>query len=91
MDTSRNQYHPQIVFHPGETLAEKLEEMGMSPKKFALQSRVPEKVVLSILKCVIGVTPDMAERFEKVLKIPAHFWMNKQRSFDEWVRNSPIN
>jgi len=29
MITKENKYMPQIVFHPGETLSEKLEEMNM--------------------------------------------------------------
>jgi len=36
--TNQNQYFPPIVFHPGETLAEKLKEMAMSPKEFALRN-----------------------------------------------------
>ncbi len=28
METKKNQYHPKIAFHPGETLAEKLEELN---------------------------------------------------------------
>jgi hypothetical protein len=31
-------YFPQIVFHPGETLSEKLDEMNMGPKKFAVRT-----------------------------------------------------
>ena len=29
MATTINNYTPSVVFHPGETLADKLEEMGM--------------------------------------------------------------
>jgi hypothetical protein len=32
-----------------------------------------------------SITPDMAVRFEGVTKIPAHFWMNHQRSYDEFI------
>jgi hypothetical protein len=32
-----------------------------------------------------AITPDMAVRFEGVTKIPAHFWMNHQRSYDEFI------
>jgi len=84
MKSTINQYHPQIVFHPGKTLAEKLEEMEMTSLEFALLCEVPEKTVLSILKCEIGITIEMAEKFEKVLRIPVHFWVNKQRRFDEF-------
>ena len=32
-----------------------------------------------------SVTSDMAVAFESVTKIPAHFWLNIQRGYDEYV------
>jgi addiction module HigA family antidote len=84
MTTKKNQYHPQIAFHPGETLAEKLEELGMGPKEFAIRSGKPEKTIIAILKGKSSITPEMAVQFEHVLKIPAHFWINMQRNYDEF-------
>ncbi len=84
MSTLQNQYHPTIAFHPGETLAEKLEELGMGPKEFAIRTGKPEKTVIAILKGKSSITPEMAVQFEQVLKIPAHFWLNKQRNYDEF-------
>lgn len=83
--SKQNQYFPQSVPHPGETLAEKLEEMGMGPKEFALRSGKPEKTISAILKGDSSITPDMAVQFESVTKIPAHFWMNYQRTYDEYI------
>lgn len=85
MATKKNQYHPQIAFHPGETLAEKLEELGMGPKEFAIRTGKPEKTVIAILKGKSSITPEMAVQFEHVLKIPAHFWLNMQRNYDEYI------
>jgi addiction module HigA family antidote len=106
MASKKNQYHPQIAFHPGETLAEKLEELGMGPKEFSIRTGKPEKTVIAILKGKSSITPEMAVQFEHVLKIPAHFWLNMQRNYDEfmareerqellaestdWARNFPI-
>lgn len=81
----KNQYHPQIAFHPGETLVEKLEELGMGPKEFAIRTGKPEKTVIAILKGNSSITPEMAVQFEHVLKIPAHFWLNMQRNYDEFL------
>lgn len=85
MSTFKNQYHPQIAFHPGETLAEKLHELGMGPKEFAIRTGKPEKTVIAILSGKSSITPEMAVLFEHVLKIPAHFWLNMQRSYDEYL------
>lgn len=83
--TKQNQYFPQSVLHPGETLAEKLEEMRMGPKEFALRTGKPEKTIIAILKGDSSITPDMAVQFENVTKIPANFWMNHQRGYDEFI------
>lgn len=103
----KNQFFPQIAFHPGETLADKLEELGMGPKEFAVRSGKPEKTIIAIIKGESSLTPEMAVKFEHVLKIPAHFWLNIQRDYDEfrardarkemlknteeWTRNFPVN
>jgi addiction module HigA family antidote len=81
----QNRYFPSMVFHPGETLTEKLEEMEMGPKEFALRTDKPEKTIIAVMKGKSSITPDMAVRFEGVTKIPAHFWMNHQRSYDEFI------
>ncbi|MEI6408044.1 MAG: HigA family addiction module antitoxin [Bacteroidota bacterium] len=81
----QNQYFPSVVFHPGETLAEKLEEMAMGPKEFALRTGKPEKTIIAILNGNSSITPDMAVQFENVTKIPANFWMNHQRGYDEFI------
>jgi addiction module HigA family antidote len=80
-----NQYFPQSVPHPGETLEEKLEEMQMGPKEFALRTGKPEKTIIAVLKGESSITPDMAVQFESITRIPAHFWMNHQRGYDEYM------
>ena len=80
-----NQYFPQSRPHPGETLTEKLEEMEMGPKEFALRTGKPEKTIIAVLKGESSITPDMAVLFENVTRIPANFWMNHQRSYDEYI------
>src|SRR5699024_4509456 len=85
MSTYTNQYTPPIAFHPGETLKEKLEELGMGAKEFAIRSGKPEKTISAILNGDSSITAGMAVQFENVLKIPAHFWLNMQRNYDEFV------
>lgn len=80
-----NEYFPQSRPHPGETLAEKLEEMGMGPKEFSLRTGKPEKTITAILNGDSSITSDMAVLFETVTKIPAHFWMNHQKGYDEYI------
>ncbi len=79
-----NEFYSDIAFHPGETLAEKLEELKMGPKEFAIRTGKPEKTIIAILKGESSLTPEMAILFESVLKIPASFWIKRQFSFDEF-------
>lgn len=81
--TTKNQYLPQTIPHPGSTLNEKLQEMDMGPKEFALRTGKPEKTIIAIIKGESAITPDMSVLFETVTRIPAHFWMNYQRGYDE--------
>ena len=85
---TRNLYIPESVSHPGTTLEEKLQEMGMSVKEFAVRSSKPEKTVIAIIKGDSSITPEMAVAFESITKIPANFWMNRQRIYDECVARS---
>ncbi len=79
-----NEYYPDEVLHPSVTLNEKLEEMGMSRKEFALRTGKPEKTVIAVLQGISSITPKMAILFENVTKIPAHFWINKQARYNEY-------
>jgi addiction module HigA family antidote len=83
--TLTNQYSPDIVFHPAATLNEKLEEMGMSKKEFALRTGKPEKTIIAVLKEESSLTPEMAILFENVMQIPAQFWINKQARYNEYI------
>lgn len=78
-----NQYTPRLVSHPGATLAAKLHEMGMSIREFAVRATKPEKTILAVIKGESSITPDMAVIFETVTLIPAHFWLSRQRNYDE--------
>ncbi|RLD19092.1 MAG: addiction module antidote protein, HigA family, partial [Bacteroidetes bacterium] len=80
----QNEYFPQSVSHPGETLAEKLDEMQMGAKEFAVRSGKPEKTITAVLKGESSITSDMAVQFEKVTRIPTNFWMKYQAGYDEY-------
>jgi addiction module HigA family antidote len=78
-------YYPATIIHPGVSLEEKLEEMGMGPKEFALRTGKPEKTIIAVLKGKSAITPDMAVQFENVTKIPADFWMRYQLGYDAFI------
>jgi HTH-type transcriptional regulator/antitoxin HigA len=81
----RNEYTPQTVSHPGLTLREKLEELGMSQKEFSVRTGKPEQTIVKVINGESALTPDMAVQFESVLGIPANFWLKRQQNYDEAV------
>jgi len=78
-------YVSTVVFHPGSTLSEKLEELDISPQDFAKQIGFEENIVVDIVEERGIITPELAEAFEKVLKIPAAFWIRKQKRYSEFI------
>ena len=84
MATKRNEYKPETVSHPGLTLVEKLNELGMGNKEFSVRVNKPEKTITAITKGASSITAEMAVKFEDVLKIPASFWLTRQRRYDEY-------
>ena len=82
---ARYKYEPDYAVHPGETLREKLEELGMTPKEFAVRTGKPVKTISEILNGKSSITFEMSVLFEKVLKIPANFWIKKQANYNEFV------
>ena len=82
---TENLYIPKNVSHPGTTLNEKLKEMGLSAKEFAGHISKPEETVNAIIKGDSPITPELALSFENITKIPANFWMNRQRNHDESI------
>jgi len=81
----KNQYFPQSLPYPGKTLAEKLVEMSIDTKEFAVRTGKPEKTISAVLNGKSAITPEMAVLFEKTTMIPAHFWLNSQQNYDEFM------
>jgi len=81
----KKKFRVVYAFHPGTTLREKLDEMGMSVKEFAVRTSKPEKTINAVLVGDSSLTPDMAVAFEQITMIPAHMWLNIQRNYDEYM------
>ena len=81
---SRNQYIPDFVTPPGETLLETLEALGMSQVELAERTGRPTKTISEIINAKTAITTETALQFEKVLGVPARFWTNLERNYQEW-------
>ena len=74
--------------HPGEMLAEELEELSLSANALAHALYVPTNRITAILKGQRGVTADTALRLSRYFGTTPMFWLNLQKSFE--LRKSEI-
>lgn len=72
----------RMAIHPGEHLAEQLEELGMSAAELARQLSVPTNRVTGILNGQRAVTGDTALRLAHFFGTSAQFWLNLQAMYD---------
>jgi len=68
--------------HPGEHLAEELNELGMSAAELARQIDVPVNRITSILNGERGVTADTALRLGHWFGTTPEFWLNLQTLYE---------
>ena len=73
---------PRTPIHPGEILADELEEIGLSAKKLANVIEVPPNRMYQILAGKRNITADTALRLGQYFGMSAYFWMNLQTAYE---------
>src|SRR5438552_2009212 len=68
--------------HPGEHLADILNEAGLSSNALALRLRVPANRISAIVQGKRAITADTALRLARYFGTSAQFWMNLQSKYD---------
>ena len=68
--------------HPGEHLAEELQEIGISARELARDLRVPVTRVTEILRGQRGISGDTALQLARYFQVNADFWMNLQKLYE---------
>ena len=68
--------------HPGEHLAEILDELGISQYRLAKAICVPPRRINEIAHGRRSVTPDSAVRIGQALGMTPEFWFNLQGLYD---------
>lgn len=81
----QNEYHPDIVSPPGETLSETLETIGMSQAELARRMGRPMKTINEIIQGKATITAETALQLEQVLNIPASFWLKREQQYREAI------
>ena len=68
--------------HPGETLREDLDALGMSAAELARRIEVPVNRITEILNGRCAVTGDTALRLGRFFGTSGEFWLNLQKLYD---------
>ena len=68
--------------HPGEHLAEILDELEISGSRLARAIGVPSRRINDILRGRRSVTADTALRVGQALGMTPEYWLNLQRMYD---------
>ncbi len=76
-----NEYLPELVSVPGETLQEVLDERGISQAELAERMGRSKKTINEIIQGKAAITPETALQLERVLGIPAAFWNNLEGNY----------
>ncbi|HDS03147.1 MAG TPA: helix-turn-helix domain-containing protein [Firmicutes bacterium] len=72
-----------IAVPPGATLAEQLEDRGMTIKELSDRLGITQKHIIAIMKGDAPITNETALRLESVLGFPASFWNNLEMLYRE--------
>ncbi|MBI3268960.1 MAG: HigA family addiction module antidote protein [Planctomycetes bacterium] len=79
----QNQYFPDSVSCPGETLQETLDALGLTQAELAGRMGRTTKHVNEIVKGKASITPETALELESVLGVPARFWTHREQNYRE--------
>jgi len=79
------------AIHPGDFLAEILEESSLSQAEFARRIGVSPMRISHVLKGSRPVTAELACRFAKAFGQTPMYWMNLQADFDLKVVKSTLS
>lgn len=71
----------ELVSCPGDTLAEHLEFTGITLEELADRMGRPEQSINDIIQGSAQLTPETALQLERIVGIPADFWMNLERNY----------
>ena len=81
---------PRTPIHPGEHLADELQELGISARELARALKVPTTRITDILRGRRGITGDTALRLGQYFGVSPDFWMNLQKLYELDVARQDI-
>ena len=78
------------AIHPGEILADELNELQITPTELSRQIAVPPNRISQIIQGKRAITGDTALRLGHWFQTSAQFWLNLQSAYDLRIANEAI-
>jgi HTH-type transcriptional regulator / antitoxin HigA len=78
-----NEYNPDFVSPPAETLRELLENMSETQKMAFTELIDFSAVVKDIVENRGPITEETAHKLEEIFAVPARFWINLENNYRE--------
>ena len=78
-------YTARDVSPPGDTLRDLMEERALSQAELARRLGRPAQAVNEIVAGKKEITEDTALELERVLQVPAHFWLAREARYREFL------
>ena len=82
-----NEFRPDYIVPPGETIRETMEYLGLSEEGLAEQMDYDIEFVANLLAGNTPLTRTVAERLECVLGVPGIMWLNLEASYQKGLAN----
>ena len=82
MATKRTGISRDLIIHPGETIADLLEEWGMMQSELAVQTGVTAAYVSNVIAGKKDISSGFALALEYALGVPRTFWLTLQANYD---------
>lgn len=71
-----------LLIHPGVTVAEVLEDRGITPEEFEKKTYISAAFLNKVIAGKERIDEELAFRLEWVVGVPMSFWINLQKNYD---------
>ena len=82
METKKIGLSPELIIHPGETIADLLAERGMTQQELAARTGVTSAFVSKVINGKKGISGNFAYALECAFGVPKTFWLNLQANYE---------
>ncbi len=82
MEVKKTGISPELIIHPGETIADLLTERGMTQQELAARTGVTSAFISKVINGKKGISGKFAYALECAFGVPKTFWLNLQANYE---------